>query len=86
MDNLLTSNHKESLTISELTIVARLCIQLSEYDKFVSSANNMKCKTDELSTMSLIYIRNNKGPNIEPWGTPQETLLESEKVSFIHTY
>ena len=37
--------------------------------RLVSSANSL---IEELifSTISLIYKRNNKGPRIEPWGTP----------------
>jgi len=31
--------------------------------------------------MSLIYIRNRKGPTTDPWGTPHVTLKKEDLVS-----
>ena len=30
--------------------------------------------------MSFMYNINNRGPNIDPWGTPQEIELRSESL------
>ena len=40
-------------------------------NKLVSSANKRTDNKFELSEMALTYITNNKGPKIDPWGTPQ---------------
>jgi len=31
--------------------------------------------------MSLIYIRNSKGPTTDPWGTPHVTFKKEDLVS-----
>ena len=36
----------------------------------------------ELFFISLIYIRNSKGPSIEPWGTPMLTVLVGDLNPF----
>ena len=36
--------------------------------------------------MSLIYIMNKRGPNIEPWGIPHEIVLAIDFFSLISTY
>ena len=33
-----------------------------------------------LSTISLIYIKNNSGPSIEPWGTPKKSSSSSSSL------
>jgi len=45
---------------------------------FVSSANKISFATGETLQMSLIYTRNNKGPNIDPCGTRQVIWCSSE--------
>ena len=48
-------------------------------DRLVSSAN--KRMSDSMSdTISLMNMRNNKGPRIEPWGTPACMVAQSEEV------
>ena len=37
----------------------------------VSSANKTNDKMEKELTISLTYIKNNKGPRMEPCGTPQ---------------
>ena len=41
----------------------------------VSSAKSMNLRVLDVFIISLIYTRNNKGPRIDPWGTPH-TILE----------
>ncbi|KAH3855853.1 hypothetical protein DPMN_098423 [Dreissena polymorpha] len=33
-----------------------------------------------LADISFTWIKNNKGPRMEPWGTPQEMFSDDEKV------
>ena len=44
----------------------------------VSSANINKSPLVIASERSLTKIENNLGPNIEPWGTPNVTVLDSD--------
>ena len=46
----------------------------------VSSANRRMHEPISL-TISLIYIKNIRGPRIDAWGTPARTLLKSETPS-----
>ena len=39
--------------------------------RFESSAKSIVLKLVKIFPRSLIYIKNNRGPKIEPWGTPQ---------------
>ena len=48
-----------------------------EYDKEVSSANNL-AKLPRSAVMSLIFNKNKKGPNTDPWGTAALTRPESD--------
>ena len=43
----------------------------------VLSANNLGFDA-KFSDKSLIQIKNNRGPRIEPWGTPASTLAHEE--------
>ena len=43
----------------------------------MSSANSLAFE-DNPSDKSLIYIKNNNGPSIEPWGTPALTSDQPE--------
>ena len=38
----------------------------------VSSANRKVCIKREMFERSFMYNINNRGPSIDPWGTPQE--------------
>ena len=50
----------------------------------VSSANNLA--VDEMPLVrSLMYIKKNKGPKIEPCGTPASTGVHAEVWSFSTT-
>ena len=65
-DSLLDLNQEANLHSSELIVDTSVSILLQEYNKLVSSANNIKCRTLEQFIMSLIYIMNKRGPSIEP--------------------
>jgi len=45
----------------------------------ISSAYKTVIKL-EAFTMSLIYIRNSKGPTTDPWGTPHITFKNEDLV------
>ena len=63
-----------------------MCIgSVEEKLKKVSSANN-RAKEVKSSEISLIYNRNNKGPNTEPWGTPALIDLNSEEKPLSDTF
>ena len=51
----------------------------------VSSANKTKAKTVDEMTMSLIYIKNSNGPNIEPCGTPHLIFKREDSTLSIDT-
>ena len=50
----------------------------------MSSANSLAFE-DNPSDKSLIYIKNNNGPSIEPWGTPALTSDQPETCPFNKT-
>ena len=47
----------------------------------VSSAKSLVLE-DKRSAKSLIYIKNNNGPRMEPRGTPAVTLVHEENCPF----
>ena len=47
----------------------------------ISSAKSLVLE-DKPSDKSLIYIKNNNGPRMEPWGTPALTLVHKEDCPF----
>ena len=47
----------------------------------VSSAKSLVLE-DKPSVKSLIYIKNNNGPRVEPWGTPALTSVHEENFPF----
>ena len=50
--------------------------------RVISSAKGIKCKKSEHLRKSLLEIRNNRGPSIEPWGTPR-SIEQSSDVAFL---
>jgi len=50
----------------------------------ISSAYKTVLKLDAFK-MSLIYVRNSKGPTTEPWGTPHVTLKKRFGISYFST-
>ena len=53
----------------------------------LSSAYPILSKPDEQNASLIVeqYILNKRGPKIEPWGTPNRTASESDKVPPIFT-
>ena len=66
-------------------VLASLCIVCAPHN-VVSSAYVMKLKCEVDCAMSFMYIMNNKGPSIEPWGTPVVILPSSEGAPLYITY
>ena len=69
-ESLFAKNHSLTSFNSLLTIWKSAFIFLREEKRFVSLANIIGSKYFVTSWRSLTTIRNNKGPKIEPWGTP----------------
>ena len=70
-DNLLHCNHSCIFLKSSLSGRHNTFISLPVMNILVSSANNTEKQNSETLAKSLIYNKNNMGPNIEPCGTPQ---------------
>ncbi len=62
------------------------CLQLAAINTLVSSANRLNFALFETLHMSFIYRRNSKGPNTDPWGTPNSTRRCSEFSFSTFTY
>ena len=78
-DNLFIFSHSVTLFNSCSVVLASLCLVCAPHN-VVSSAYVMKLKCEVDCAMSFMYIMNNKGPSIEPWGTPVVILPSSEGV------
>ena len=59
---------------SEFKIAALLSGSFNASDTLVSSAKSFIIDSIYL-VMSFMYMRNNKGPNTDPCGTPEGTVL-----------
>ena len=78
MMSLFAIRHSKTL-LHSIFITSRQLFRLLELKVVVeSSAYCRKCKILELFFISLTYIKNNKGPRIEPWGTPIFTSLTEQ--------
>ena len=75
-----------SIIFSKLLFTSRAEILLSwiTENKDVLSANSLAFE-DNPSDKSLIYIKNNNGPSMEPWRTPVLTSDQSENCPFNKT-
>ena len=51
-------------------------------EKKISVISKSLVLEDKPSTKLLIYIKNNSGPRMEPWGTPALTLVLEEDCPF----
>ena len=69
-DNWLLLSQFETWVSSEFMILQMLLKSPPFINIVVSSANNKNCACWEQWIMSLIYIKNSNGPNIDPCGTP----------------
>ena len=63
-----------TLASSQLTLLDKVCIHAFDKVKTVSSANNLELNLEAKGRL-LTYIKNNKGPSVEPWGIPQVKRL-----------
>ena len=70
---------RSSTYLSKVVIQSRAEVLLSWITENinVSSANSLKSE-DNPSDKFLIYIKNNNGPSVGPWGTPALTSDQSE--------
>ena len=85
-DSLLTINHSffcdrpSSLLIkSQLLLLLLFSEQFMEVDRVVSSAYIVKLNISRAAVMSLTYIMNRSGPNIDPCGTPMESVAYGDR-------
>ena len=74
------------LSISCFNIDVILGNDLPLMKMLVSSANCIQDSADDILGNSLTYIRNNRGPNIDPCGTPISTQLIIDLVLLYTTY
>ena len=65
---------------SSFAKVSRVFKSLWEAKRVVSSAKSSE-KSFVAFGRSFMYIRNSKGPKMEPWGTPHATCLVVEAQS-----
>ncbi len=76
-DNLFSSNHFLSFTISFSMLLARVFKSSPEPKKLVLSANHTNCNNFDPSQMSLMYRLKSLGPKTEPCGTPHSMFIYS---------
>ncbi len=79
-------SHLSSYTFlnSMLTRSVSAVISVSLSRRVVSSANRKLSSLEQLGR-SFIYTRNNRGPSIEPWGTPSKIWIRELEWPFITT-
>ena len=83
--SLFASNQSKTL-LHSVFIISRQFYRLLELKVVVeSSAYCRMYKMEELFFISLTYIKNSKGPKIEPWGTPIFTVLMGDLNPFVLT-
>ena len=82
IDHLLALSHSVNLANSQFN-VAIIVVVICEPSirTVVSSANNMENKFSDTLAKSLIYKINNKGPSMDPCGTPCVIGMVAYKVS-----
>ena len=64
----------DKLLSSELSEAARETGSLWDMNQLVSSANKISSTRVDTLFKSLILSKKNKGPKMEPWGTPQQIV------------
>ena len=72
-ESLFNLNHLDIFWSSLLTFTNSSFIFACWKNRFVSSANMINSAHFDILVMPLIKRMNNKGPNMEPWGTPLAT-------------
>ena len=66
IDNLFALNFSENFSNSVFIVFVKTCKSLCEKNTFESSANKINSKVSETLHISLIYIKKNNGPRIDP--------------------
>ena len=66
---------------SSLRLLTEVLVSLTTENREMSSENSLHSLLRP-SDKSLIYIKNNKGPRIHPWGTPALTSAQEEHWPF----
>ena len=85
-DSLLAFSQIESFSSSTFRVFSKIEISLSLMITVVSSAYNMQNNISDTLQMSLMYIMNNRGPRIDPWGIPHLIGWVDECASSKATY
>ena len=85
-DNLFNLNQILSAFNSTLIVCSISNIDLPDTDMSVSSANNMIKLDLHAVCISFTYNKNNRGPKIDPCGTPQLILPISDLTPLYTTY
>ena len=75
---LLVRHQLFNLSISDCKIVQSLSLLISRQSLVSSAYSDILVLGSNPSDISLINNRNNKGPKIEPCGTPEFTGLKAE--------
>jgi hypothetical protein len=68
-----------------LTLFTRVCTSLSESDSVVSSANKSEKRLLDFGK-SFMSIKNNRGPKMDPCGSPLSDRRQELEAPFIFTY
>ena len=77
-------NWKAQSLLNSRSVLISLAEALTSWtteNKEMSSANNF-CSLLRSFDQSLIYIANNRGPRVEPWGTPTRVSTQNENLPF----
>ena len=70
-----TLSQLQTLDKSEFSFCCSTSEHLDEQYKTVSSAKRMTFQVSKMYGMSSTYIKNNKGPRIDPCATPIDTYM-----------
>ena len=68
---------KSPITKSLFSLFAEVVMSCVTENRDVSSVNNFVLE-DRSPDKSFMYIKNNNGPKMEPWGTPAVTFCHSD--------
>ena len=79
-DSLFAFSHANTTISSIFTVLIKEGRFFPVQKKLESSANYMAKSLGDARARSFIYNKNNKGPKLDPWGTPHWTLSELELV------
>ena len=78
----MTSSITQQLFLSLCQCFAKFLLESRTREKREVSSGKIFMLHSRFAGMSLIEIRNNRGPKIEPWGTPASTFCHSDAWPF----